>query len=73
MPGLDGPATFARLRAGPLPSDVPVICLTAKTTTADREALHALGATGVISKPFDPMTLPHQIEQILAERFQAPV
>jgi CheY-like chemotaxis protein len=64
MPGLDGPATYQRLRDGPLP-DVPVIFLTAKIATADREHLHSLGADGVIAKPFDPMTLPDQIQQIL--------
>jgi two-component system, OmpR family, alkaline phosphatase synthesis response regulator PhoP len=64
MPGLDGPTTYQRLRDGPLP-DVPVIFLTAKIATADREHLHSLGATGVIAKPFDPMTLHNQIQQIL--------
>lgn len=64
MPGLDGPATLARLRAGPLPAGVPVVFLTAKTTPADRERLLALGAAGVIAKPFDPMTLPDQVRAI---------
>jgi CheY-like chemotaxis protein len=65
MPGLDGPTTYQRLRDGPLPPHVPVIFLTAKIATADREHLHSLGATGVIAKPFDPMTLHDQIQQIL--------
>jgi CheY-like chemotaxis protein len=66
MPGLDGPTTYQHLRNGPLPPDTPVIFLTAKVSNADREHLHQLGATGVIAKPFDPMTLPDQIQQILA-------
>ncbi|HUN79426.1 MAG TPA: response regulator [Solirubrobacteraceae bacterium] len=66
MPGLDGASTFARLRQGPLAAEVPVIFLTAKTGAADREGLRALGAAGVIAKPFDPMTLAEEIERILA-------
>jgi CheY-like chemotaxis protein len=65
MPGLDGPTTYQHLRNGPLPPGTPVIFLTAKVSNADREHLHSLGATGVIAKPFDPMTLPEQIQQIL--------
>ncbi|MGA2166005.1 MAG: response regulator [Solirubrobacteraceae bacterium] len=66
MPGLDGPTTYRRLRDGPLPPHVPVIFLTAKIAAGDREHLHSLGAAGVIAKPFDPMTLHEQVQQILA-------
>jgi two-component system, OmpR family, response regulator len=66
MPGLDGPTTMARLRAGPLPAEVPVVFLTAKLQTADRERLRELGAAGVVAKPFDPMTLAAELDQILA-------
>ncbi|HEY5286317.1 MAG TPA: response regulator [Solirubrobacteraceae bacterium] len=65
MPGLDGPATLQRMRAGLLPQYVPVIFLTAKIGDAERERLISLGASGVLAKPFDPMTLPDQLEQIL--------
>ncbi len=64
MPGIDGPTTLERLR-GSLCADVPVIFLTAKLQAADRRRLHALGAAGVIAKPFDPMTLPGEVERIL--------
>ncbi len=66
MPGMDGPATLAGLRAGGLGMDVPVVFLTAKTQSADRERLSALGAAGVIAKPFDPLTLPDELELLLA-------
>jgi len=59
MPGVDGPATFARLR-GRL-EGVPVIFLTAK---GDPEPLLALGAAGVIAKPFDPMGLSGEVAAI---------
>jgi two-component system, OmpR family, response regulator len=65
MPGLDGPTTLKRLREGPLPPQTPVVFLTAKVGQADREQLLSLGAHGVIAKPFDPMTLPSELDQLL--------
>ncbi len=65
MPGLDGPATLARMRSGVLPAAVPVVFLTAKVGGAERERLMSLGAAGAIAKPFDPMTLPDTLARIL--------
>ncbi len=59
MPDVDGPATFERLR--PLLGDVPVIFLTAK---GDPAPLLALGAAGVIAKPFDPLKLSDEVAAI---------
>lgn len=66
MPGLDGPATLARLRDGRLPATVPVIFLTAKSQRAERERLLALGAAATIAKPFDPLALPAELERACA-------
>ena len=65
MPGLDGPGTLPLLRERDWGRDVPVIFLTAKVQPADRRALGALGAAGIVGKPFDPMTLATEIEAIL--------
>lgn len=65
MPGLDGPTTMERLRAGPLAAEVPVVFLTAKLQPIDRERLRRLGAAGAIAKPFDPMALPAELDRIL--------
>jgi CheY-like chemotaxis protein len=65
MPGLDGPATFARLQEQPETRGVPVILLTAKTQPADRSRFATLGVAGVLAKPFDPMALSGQIGGIL--------
>jgi two-component system OmpR family response regulator len=65
MPGLDGPSTLVRMREGVLMASVPVVFLTAKVGATDREQLLALGAAGVLAKPFDPMTLPAELQQIL--------
>lgn len=57
MPGMDGPTTLAQLRRNPRSADIPVLFMTARAQTREVEHLIALGAQGVISKPFDPMTL----------------
>lgn len=69
MPGLDGPATLALMRERELIDDaVPVVFLTAKVQPNERKRLLASGAAGVIAKPFDPMTLPSELDEILAIR-----
>lgn len=65
MPGLDGPTTLRRLRDAGLPAQTPVVFLTAKTQSSDRLSLAAAGAAGVIAKPFDPMTLPAELQETL--------
>jgi CheY-like chemotaxis protein len=57
MPGMDGPTTLAHLRKNPKTSDIPVLFMTARAQTREVEHIISLGAQGVISKPFDPMTL----------------
>ena len=66
MPDLDGPATFRRLRDDPVTREIPVILLTAKTQASDRRCFEALGVAGILTKPFDPMSLPHQVTALLA-------
>jgi CheY-like chemotaxis protein len=65
MPGMDGPGTLARLRASPATKSTPVIFMTAKVQRAEIQHYLELGATGVIPKPFDPMTLPDEVCKIL--------
>lgn len=65
MPRLDGAATFARLQEHPETRHVPVILWTTKTQEADRRRFAELGVTGVLSKPFNPLTLPGQIAELL--------
>ena len=65
MPDMDGPETLARLRADGMSADVPVVFITARSQERDVERLKALGAAGVIAKPFDPMTLADQLRGFL--------
>lgn len=66
MPGIDGPTTFRRLQGDARTRDIPVILLTAKAQAADRRSFDELGVAGVLSKPFDPMSLPDQVAALLA-------
>ncbi len=65
MPDLDGPGTLTELRGNPGTQDIPVIFLTAKVHGAERSRFMELGAVGVLSKPFDPMTLGDQVAELL--------
>lgn len=65
MPELDGPTTLARLRGDARTHTIPVIFLTAKAQHADQRGLARLDVSGVLTKPFDPMTLSDQINAIL--------
>ena len=58
MPGLDGPATLALLRAQENYRSTPMAFLTAHTHPTEREFLEARDVIGVLAKPFDPRTLP---------------
>ncbi len=69
MPGMDGPTTFQKLREMEEVAQTPVIFMTAKVQTAEVASYCELGAAGVISKPFDPLTLPGEIKQILGQVF----
>jgi CheY-like chemotaxis protein len=65
MPGMDGPATFRLLQADPRTAPVPVVLLTAKVQAWERRQWASLGVAGVLTKPFDPMTLPDQMAELL--------
>jgi len=64
MPGLDGPALFAKMRATADVNELPVVFITAKASQRDLDDLRAMGAVGAISKPFSPKDLPDQLRAI---------
>ena len=66
MPGMDGLATFRRLREQPATAAIPVVFVTAKVQRHEVQRYLELGAIGVIGKPFDPMTLPDELRAIMA-------
>lgn len=65
MPDLDGPATLRLLRKNSSLDAVPIVFITARTSSRDVESLLASGASGVLAKPFDVMTLAAQCREFL--------
>lgn len=61
MPDMTGPETLAALRCHPSLRRTPVLFMTARGRDADIKGYMALGAAGVILKPFDPLCLAAQI------------
>ena len=67
MPDMDGPETLKRLAASPLTASIPVAFITARTQTHQVERYLAMGAIGVIAKPFDPLALAGEVRKLLSE------
>lgn len=67
MPCMDGPSTLQSLRLLPGFETTPVAFITAKVQPQEVTALKAMGAVGVIAKPFDPMTLAEQVRSLCAQ------
>ena len=65
MPTMDGSETLAALRSQPATAMTPVIFLTAKAVEAEVERMRALGAAGVLIKPFDPRTLSEDVRALV--------
>jgi len=65
MPVMDGPTTLKRLRESPRTATTPVVFMTARAQAREIEQFVSLGAAGVISKPFDPMTLAGSVKSLV--------
>lgn len=61
MPDLDGYAVYQQLQDNPSTQNIPIILLTAKVLASDRRRFSQMNIAGVITKPFNPMTLPDEI------------
>jgi len=65
MPDVDGFGLMQALRSRENMRHIPVIFFSAKADKESVERFMEIGATGVISKPFDARQLPSEIERIL--------
>ncbi|MGV0028598.1 response regulator [Phormidesmis priestleyi] len=65
MPDMDGFQMYEQLQAEPTTQNIPLIVLTAKVLPNDRKRFAQLKIAGVITKPFDPMTIWRQVAEIL--------
>ena len=66
MPGMDGVETAGRLAAMTATQNTPIIFFTAHAREDEHERLRKAGARGILSKPFDVMTLADDILAILS-------
>jgi two-component system, OmpR family, response regulator len=64
MPGTDGPGLLAQLKKDDRFRHIPVVFMTAKAQPRELESFKALGALGVIAKPFDPFTLAAELHAL---------
>ena len=65
MPGMDGRATLAALRSRPETASIPVVFVTARAMKAEIDELKSLGAKGVLTKPFNALTLPYDLKKVV--------
>jgi CheY-like chemotaxis protein len=66
MPEKDGLATLKLLKSDAATRHLPVIMVTARTQQYELKQYVSQGAVGVISKPFDPMSLAREVRSIAA-------
>jgi CheY-like chemotaxis protein len=66
MPDMDGATVLARLRADKRTAPIPVVFFTAHVQARECRRFKALGAAGVIVKPFDPMLLAAELRRFVA-------
>ncbi|MEA5496420.1 response regulator [Limnoraphis robusta Tam1] len=65
MPELDGLMTFHKLQINPKTKHIPVILLTAQVQAEEHRKFVLSGVSGVITKPFEPLSLGALVEKIL--------
>lgn len=63
MPDMDGPTLLGEIRG--MSTSTPAIFMTAQTQDHEIARLLALGAIGVVIKPFDPLALGAQVLDML--------
>ena len=66
MPDMDGSTALTKIRELEAFKDTPAIFMTAKVQPNEVQGYLDMGAVDVIAKPFDPMTLASQIQDIWA-------
>jgi CheY-like chemotaxis protein len=66
LPEMSGFEICKALKADPETKSIPIIFLTARSMPAEIQQALGMGALGYLAKPFDPMTLVGQINEILS-------
>ena len=68
LPEMSGTEICKALKSNPETQSIPIIFLTARSMPAEAQEAMSLGALGYLAKPFDPMTLVGQINEILSPK-----
>jgi len=68
LPGLDGFAVLAQLRAGSRTADVPVVIISSKSQLADKQTAFNDGASAYLTKPYKRLELLQTISSLLSEK-----
>jgi len=68
MPGMTGIMVLRAIRRDPRISGLPVLMLTGRDSNSDEDIARFEGADGYITKPFDPMNLVRQAEDLINGR-----
>jgi two-component system, cell cycle response regulator DivK len=71
LPGIDGWEATRRLRAAPQTRHIPIVALTAYTTSGDQEKALAAGCDDFDTKPIDLPRLLGKIETLLKKGHRA--
>jgi CheY-like chemotaxis protein len=61
MPQMDGLTVLQHLHENPTTRSIPIVVLSAKTYLVARQQFSQVGVVAAIAKPFNPLTLSHQI------------
>lgn len=64
MPSMNGMEAIRQVRAQEKFRDIPIVLMTARVQASEVQDYMTGGATAVIAKPFDPMTLAEQVQAI---------
>ena len=67
MPELSGEDVLKALKKSQETRDIPIVFMSARTTPADEHHMRSLGAQDIIKKPFDPISLPDRVAQLITE------
>jgi CheY-like chemotaxis protein len=72
LPGIDGFEATRRIKRGAATRGIPVVALTARALTSDREAAFEAGCDDYDTKPVDLPRLVGKIRRLLGQEGEAP-
>ncbi|MCO4786028.1 MAG: response regulator [Marinomonas atlantica] len=70
MPGMDGLQTLSEIRKKDSFQSIPVVFMTARVQSAEKQQYLDAGAIAVIEKPFDVANLGNQLEAIFEQHLK---